>query len=53
MTATLQPQPAPTTTTAPMAYDAVIRAVREKSRADHLTFVRRHLGWGIFVLRQA
>lgn len=28
-----------------------IRALHEKSRADHLAFVRPFLGWGVFVLR--
>lgn len=32
---------------------AAIRALHEKSRADHLAHVRPHLGWGVFVLRQA
>jgi SAM-dependent methyltransferase len=30
-----------------------IRALHEKSRADHLAYVRPYLGWGVFVLRQA
>ena len=29
-----------------------IRAMHEKSRAEHLAYTRRYLGWGVFVLRQ-
>jgi hypothetical protein len=34
------------------AQAGVIRAMHKKSRAEHLAYVRRYLGWGVFVLRE-
>ena len=32
---------------------AGIRSMHERSRRDYLTYTRRYLGWGVFVVRQA